>query len=152
MINQINNLEKIKQETKEFFKKMGFETEIEVEKQENIIFIKIKTTEPKILIGNQGKTLLSIQGLLRKIFQKQLEQKIFIDLDIDDYKKRKIEFLKEKARLIADEVFLLKKQKILEPMPAHERRIIHLELSSYQGVVTKSFGQEPNRMVIIQPE
>ena len=147
----LKNLQKIKKIVKEFFSKISFKAEIEIEEKENVIFIGLKTEEPKILIGSQGKTLFLIQHLLKKILQKEINEKFFIDLDINDYKKKKIEFLKEKARLAADEVLLTKQQKVLEPMSAYERRIIHLELSSYQGITTESTGQEPQRAIIIQP-
>ncbi len=151
MITQKNLIE-AKEIIKDFFNKTSFNVEIEIEKKENIIFIGLKIEEPKILIGVKGKTLFFIQHLLKKILQKKTKEKIFIDLDINDYKKKKIEFLKEKARLVANEVFLTKKQRALEPMSAYERRIVHLELASYQGIITESLGQEPRRMIIIQPE
>ena len=148
----LKNLSEIEKIIKDFFIKMSFDIEVEIEEKENIIFIEIKTEEPKILIGSQGKTLFLIQHLLKRILQKKIKESFFIDLDINNYKKKKIEFLKERARLMADEALLTKEQKVLEPMSAYERRIIHLELSSCQGIITKSIGQEPRRVVIIQPD
>jgi len=55
------------------------------------------------------------------------------------------------AKEIADEVALTKKEKILPPMPAYERRIIHLELAQRPDVTTQSIGQEPERRVVIKP-
>ena len=75
----------------------------------------------------------------------------YIDLDINDYKKKKKDYLKELACSIANEVALSKKQKELPPMSAYERRIIHLELAERQDVSTESIGQEPERKVIITP-
>ncbi len=163
MFNQ-NDLEKIKQETQNFFEKMNFdiETKIEIKQiKENAISLNLTTQEPQILIGKDGQTLMDIQHLLKRILGKILykedkeddnvEEHIFIDFDINNYKQRKIEYLKEIANGSADEVVLTKKEKILNPMSSYERRIIHLELSERQDIETKSIGEEPMRKVVIMP-
>jgi len=157
-------LEKIKEITKEFFDKTTLEVEIEIsppketsslpeEKAEKIYTLSINITaqEPQILIGERGQTLLDIQQLLNAILKKSIKENFFIDLDINDYKKRKIEYLKELARTVADEVSLAKKEKWLTAMPAYERRIIHLELAGRSDVTTESVGQEPERKIVIRP-
>jgi len=149
-----NNLEKVKKITEEFFEKMTFEVEIEINPQKDqTIPVDLKTDEPQILIGEGGQTLTDIQHLLKAILKRKIatEELFYIDLDIDDYKKKKIKYLKELARSIADEVSLTKKEKILAPMPAYERRIIHLELASREDVTTESIGQEPERKIAIRP-
>jgi len=151
MLSQ-NNLTKIKETVKDFFKKMTFEVEIEFSPQEDQTFpINLKTSEPQILIGQSGQTLAEIQHLLKAILKRKIKEPFFIDLDISDYKKKKIEYLKEMAKSVADEVSLSKKEKWLPPMPAYERRIIHLELASRSDVTTESIGQEPERKVIVRP-
>jgi spoIIIJ-associated protein len=145
-------LEKIKEIAEEFFKKMTLAVKVEISRpKEDAISINIKTEEPQILIGDKGQTLLEIQHLLRMILKKKINEQIFIDLDIQDYKKKKVDYLKELAILVADEVSLTKKEKILFPMPAYERRIIHLELADRKDVTTESIGEEPERRVIIRP-
>jgi spoIIIJ-associated protein len=153
MINQ-NNLKKIKEIAEEFFKKMTFEVEIDLFPQrDQTILINLKTEEPQILIGERGETLLEIQHLLKTILKRKLniEEPFYLDLDINDYKKKKITYLKEMARSVAEEVVLTKKEKILPPMPAYERRIIHLELADNPNITTESIGQEPERKVVIKP-
>jgi len=147
-----DSLEKIKEITKEFFEKTTFEVEIEFLPQRDFTLpINLKTENPQILIGERGQTLSEIQHLLKAILKKRIQEKFYIDLDINNYKKEKIEYLKEMARSIADEVALTKKEKILPPMPAYERRIIHLELASRSDVTTESIGQEPERKVVVRP-
>ncbi len=146
------SLEIIKEITKEFFKKTTFEVEIEfLPLQELTLPIHLKTEDPQILIGEGGQTLVEIQHLLKTILKRKIQEPFFIDLDINGYKKKKIEYLKELAKSVADEVALTKKEKSLAPMPAYERRIIHLELADRQDVTTESIGQEPERRVIIRP-
>lgn len=157
MISQ-KDLEKAKKITEEFFRKMTIQAEIKVKAQKEQTFsIDLETENPQILIGEGGRTLAEIQHLLRLILRKKLfsskenDKIFFVDLDIVDYKKKKYQHLKELARSIADEVSLSKKEKILPPMSAAERRIVHLELADRSDVVTESLGQEPERKIVIRP-
>ena len=145
-------MQKIKEITKEFFKKTSFNIEAEIlPLEEKTVPIKVKTDEPKVLIGQNGQTLAEIQRLLRVILRKQVPEEFYIDLDVNDYKKKKMEYLKETVRDLADEVALTKKEKILPSMPAYERRVVHLELAGRSDITTESIGQEPDRCVVIKP-
>ena len=146
------NLEEIKKITQEFFRKTSFDVEIAILKpEEQTIPIKIKTEEPKFLIGQNGKTLVEIQHLLKAILKRKIPEQFYIDLDINDYKKKKAEYLREMANSLADEVTLTKKEKTLAPMPAYERRIIHLTLVDRKDITTESIGEGPERRIIIKP-
>lgn len=144
------DLEKIKKIVEEFFQKTNFNIEVEISKpQDQTIPIGLKTDEPKFLIGQNGQTLAEIQRLLKAILRRRISEQFYIDLDINDYKKKKNQYLKEMANSLADEVVLGKKEKALAPMPAYERRIIHLALSTREDVKTQSVGEEPERKVVI---
>ncbi len=149
------NLKKIKEATQEFFSKTGLLVElIEVKNpQDSTIPINLKAEEPQILIGEGGQTLSELQRLLKLVIKKKavLDFPFYIDLDINDYKKKKVEYLKDVARSAADEVALIKKEKHLSPMSSYDRRIIHMELASRTDVLTESIGQEPERTVVIKP-
>lgn len=155
------DLEIIKKITREFFQKTTFEVEIEVlPPKDSTLPINLEAEEPQILIGDQGQTLAEIQHLLKAILRRALwqvqdkkleEGPFFIDLDINGYKKKKLEYLEELARSAADEVALMKKEKNLPPMPAYERRIVHLALASRSDVFTESIGQEPERRIVVRP-
>lgn len=150
MISQ-EALEKIKKITREFFEKTSFEVEIEfLPVKEETLSVRIQTEEPQILIGEGGQTLAEIQHLLKVVLRKEIQDSFYIDLDINGYKEKKIDYLKELARNSADEVALSKKEKMLAPMPAYERRIIHLELAERSDVVSESIGKEPERSVVIR--
>jgi spoIIIJ-associated protein len=149
MFEELNK--KIEKEAKEFFSKLGIDFELKVLKIDNTFKIDLQTKEFQDLIGERGKTLNEIQHLLSAILKKKIREEFFIDLDIGGYKQRKIKYLKELAKSVADEVALTKKERILEPMPAYERRIIHLELASRSDVTTESIGKEPKRRVVIKP-
>jgi len=151
MVSQ-SNLEEIKKTIEEFFQKTTFEVEIEFLPQKELTLpINLKTEEPQILIGEGGQTLAEIQHLLKVILKRKITEPFFIDLDINGYKKKKLDYLKELARSLADEVALTKKEKTLPPMTAYERRIIHLELAGRSDVTTESIGEEPERRVVVRP-
>jgi len=149
-----SNLSEIKKTVQEFFQKMTFEVEVDFLTQtEQTLPINLKTDEPQILIGERGQTLAEIQHLLKAILRRKIEteEAFYIDLDINDYKKKKNEYLRELARSAADEVSLSKKEKILSPMPAYERRVIHMELAGRSDVVSESIGEGPERRVGVRP-
>lgn len=148
------DLEKMKKETEEFFRKTTFEVEVDfLPQKDQTLPVNLKTEEPQILIGEGGETLMEIQHLLKAILRKKIErgERFYLDIDINDYKKKKTTYLKEMAKESAEEVVLTKKEKILPPMSAYERRIIHMELADNPNIVTESTGEEPERSVAIRP-
>ena len=131
-----NNLEKIKKEIEEFFKKMTFEAEIQsLSKEGPTLTLSLKTEEPQILIGEKGETLFEIQHLLKLILRRKIniEEAFYVDLDISDYKKKKTTYLKEMARNAAEEVVLTKKEfqmlhlflKILSFLPIYLVQVLY---------------------------
>jgi len=147
------DLDKIKNITEEFFKKMTFDGQAEVSQDhEGVVPINLKIDEPSVLIGERGQTLADLQHLLKMVVRKAMGDQINIDLDIQDYKKKKAEYLREMARTFADEVMFDKKEKVLDPMSAYERRIVHMELANKEGVMTESIGEGEERRVVIRPK
>ena len=149
------DLGKIKEVAKEFFEKTGLTIEaLEVKAPANLIVpINLKIDDPQIIIGEQGQTLADVQRLLKMVLKKRITaaEPIYINLDVNGYKEKKNEYLKETARLAADEAVLTKTEKALPPMPAYERRIIHTELTLRSDVTTESIGEEPERKIVIKP-
>ena len=152
-MNQMN-LEKIKQVVEEFFKNTGLDVEVKIERpQGSTIPINLKMAEPQILIGERGYILSEVQFLLKAVLRKRVEgveSPFYINVDVNDYKKKKIEYLKEVAKNTADEVALSKREKYLPSMPPFERRVVHMELASRTDIVTESTGQEPERRIVIR--
>jgi spoIIIJ-associated protein len=165
-------IDKIKEMVEEFFDKMTITTsDIKIssffmeegfqdarnlvagqeEHPRDIINLDIEINEPQILIGQQGQTLFEIQRLLRAVLNKKLQKFFYLNLDINDYKKKKIEYLKELAKSMANQVSLTKERKVLSPMSSYERRIIHSELSQRTDIATESQGDGFDRHIIINP-
>ena len=53
---------------------------------------------------------------------------------------------------MAEQVKVKKVPFTLKPMPAYERRIIHLTLADHPDVVTQSVGEGEARKVVILPK
>jgi len=144
-------LENIKKIIKDFFEKIGFQVDSNILIKDDTVICKIEYSDPSILIGKNGQTLFNIQHLISRIIKKNIKNEIFFDLDINDYKENKVQYLKELAQQIADEVALTKQGKVLPNLSAYERRIIHLELVNRDDVIAESSGEGPERKLIIKP-
>ena len=148
--NQINV---IKEAVEEFFEKMTMEVvSMEVSEQTDVVTADLKINEPQILIGQGGQTLFEIQRLLKTVLNKKVQENFYFNLDINDYKKQKVEYLKEMAKGFADQVSLNKEEKVLPPMSSYERRVIHAELAQRTDVVTESQGESFDRHIVIKPK
>ncbi|MDD4990369.1 MAG: hypothetical protein PHW31_03605 [Candidatus Pacebacteria bacterium] len=146
------NLNKIKELIEEFFEKMTFPAGIESQEwEDNLLKVGLVSSEAQVLIGQQGKTLSDIQNILAKILRKQLSQEVFLDLDINNYKSDKKQRFCDLAQEAADEAISSGREKMLFPMAAFERRIIHTELAKRQDVTTESVGEGEERKVVIRP-
>jgi spoIIIJ-associated protein len=148
------DLKKIKEVAEGFLKKINEEFFINnIAFKNDTLFLNLEVSEPNLLIGEKGQTLFFLQHLLKKMLIKQLKLKepFYLDLDINSYKEKKTNYLKEMVEEIANEVALTKEEKELIPMSPYERRIIHLEISKRNDVTSYSVGKEPNRRIIIKP-
>ncbi len=146
----------IEEKTKEFFERMGLDVEIEMNylKEENdIMEINVfKIEDAKMFIGKQGLILGNLQLILRKIIKKELDKEIYLTLDIDNYRKNKINSYKSIANSAAEEVSTTGQQKILPPLSSYARRIIHMELAKRNDVETESVGMGDQRRIVVKPK
>ena len=104
-----------------------------------------------ILIGRRGQTLACLQYILRLIVANRTETWLPVIVDVEGYKGRRYEALRALAERIAEQAMARQRPFTLEPMPAYERRIIHLALADYSGVTTESTGVGEVRKVVIMP-
>jgi len=103
------------------------------------------------LIGHRGETLSSLQYLTRLIVSRQLQRRANIIIDAGGYKAKRSDRLRQLANRMADQAVRQRRMVTLEPMPPHERRIIHLTLRKRPDVTTKSVGEGKSRKVTINP-
>lgn len=114
--------------------------------------VDISGDDLSMLIGHRGETLNSLQYIARLILGKELGHAITLSIDADGYRKRREEQVRQLARRMADQVMETQNSLALEPMPANERRLAHLELQEDQQVYTESTGSGRYRKVVIYPQ
>jgi spoIIIJ-associated protein len=105
-----------------------------------------------ILIGRRGETLRDLQYLARAIVSKQAGRNVNLVVDVEGYKARREQALRQMAARMAERVVATRKPIALEPMPANERRIVHLALRNHPSVTTQSVGQGESRKVTLVPK
>ncbi len=146
------DLEKIKEATEEFLTNMavgGFEVKISGQDDGGVDIAIALAQEPQFLIGQEGKTLLDVQHIVRMIINKKLGAPVRIKVDINGYQEKKVQQLKKMARETADQVALTGLAKTLPPMSSYERRIVHAELAGRSDVLTQSQGEGLERCVAV---
>lgn len=103
------------------------------------------------LVGRDGETIDALQYLCGQIVSRAAGTRTRVTLDAGDYRARRAERLERLARRAAEEVMEHGDEIELDPMTPHDRRVIHMVLKEYPGVVTRSEGEEPNRRIIVEP-
>ncbi len=115
------------------------------------IYINILGDDLSILIGKQAETLNSLQYITRLIVGKEIGRGVNLMVDVEGYRSRREQNLRHLARRMASQAIKTGRTQMLEPMPANERRIVHIELRDNQEITTESVGEEPRRKVTIIP-
>jgi len=105
-----------------------------------------------ILIGRQGQTLSCLQHMVRLIVVHQTKVWVPMVIEVEGYKQRRSQALRVLAYRMAEQVKTEEMPFTLEPMPAYERRIIHLVLADDPDVTTQSTGEGGARKVVILPK
>ena len=132
---------------------MGISAEVSVTQgsttNELPLTLDIEGDDLGILIGRRGQTLASLQYIVRLIVAEKLKMWVPTNVDVAGYKKRRYESLRSLALRLAEQVKRNRRLITLEPMPADERRIIHLALADHPDVATQSMGEGEARKVAI---
>lgn len=131
-------------------KYMGIDIKTEINEDEDVFNVKMFSSNNPILIGKDGRTLTSLQILIRQIISNQIEFNVKINLDASNYKMKKEKYFERDIKNIINEVMKSKDEIKLDPMNSYNRRIIHSIASEYYNIETESFGEEPNRYVVIR--
>ena len=130
---------------------MGLEDIIlETQRTENYIKITMHSQNSSILIGKGGRTLSSLQNLLRAAIYRQTNIHINVVLDVENYKERQEHNIERLAKKLAKEVLKTKEPITMDSMNSYERRLVHSALAEFKNITTESEGEEPNRKVVIK--
>ncbi len=131
-------------------KNLGLEIKTEINEDEDVFNVKMFSNNNPILIGKDGKNLTSIQMLLRQTLSNQTKFNIKVNLDASNYKVKKEKFFERDIKNIINDVIKSKDEVKLDPMNSYKRRIVHSIASEYYNIETESFGEEPERYVVIR--
>jgi spoIIIJ-associated protein len=104
-----------------------------------------------VLIGRRGETLAALQYVTRLIVSREMQRWVDLVVDVERYKVRRERSLRQLAERMAERVALSHQPVALEPMPPHERRIVHIALRDHPIVTTESVGRGDARKVTIIP-
>jgi spoIIIJ-associated protein len=142
----------------ELLQRMGVEANVRARWGEPIgpeaprnVLVDLHGSDLSILIGHRGETLSALQYITRLIVGKELHRPLPIVLDVEGYRARRERQLRQLAQRMALQAIERGRTMTLEPMPANERRIIHLELRDHAQVTTESIGEGDHRKVTIIP-
>jgi spoIIIJ-associated protein len=135
----------------EMLKLMGVDATVEIAMGTETSKLNVKGSDLGVLIGRRGEKLASLQHLVNLIVAKREGQWHRISVDVENYRGRREEQLRDVAERAAKRVIQSGKIIQLEPMPAVERRIVHMALVENPRVRTQSVGVEPNRRIVVLP-
>ena len=129
---------------------MGIEINSEIREKEDHYEIMLISENNNILIGKDGKTLNAIQLLLHQSLNNQIGFNIHLTVDVSNYKDKKEKRLEREIKRIMKEVETTKIEVKLDPMNSYNRRLVHTIVSENKNLETESFGEHPERYVVIR--
>jgi spoIIIJ-associated protein len=133
---------------------MGLDADLEVASVEGVTYVDVwgasSSEDMGILIGKRGHTVDSLQELVKSHVQRETGERCRVQVDVEDYRKRRRSRIVQRAREAAGRVRRSGKAEALEPMTAYERKIVHDAIAQVDGVETASEGEEPDRRVVVR--
>jgi len=143
------NLELIRTELNQLLTLMGFPSSIELSAEGLSVHCRIESEFEDALTGPDGKTLDSLQYLLRKMVARKIPDRLRLALDVGDFRQRRLEELKERARELGEQVKIDGKTQVISALNPSERRVVHIVLQNEKGVRSRSVGDGLFKKVLI---
>ena len=135
--------------TQDILNLMGVEATLQITKERETLHIKIEGDKSGLLIGRRGQNLDALQYLITRILNRKGLEKTKVILDSGDYRSRRESYLKDLALKMAEKAKQTGKPVVISPLPAHERRIIHLTLEKDKSLKTISRGEGQLKKMVI---
>lgn len=151
IIKKEDIIEFIKEYLKELTKNMGLDVNIESKSAKDTQVITLYSDNNNILIGKNGRTLDSLNTIVKQVVKKETGINYKFLLDVGEYKIKQQKSIERLAKQTAREVAKTKIEAKMDPMNSYERRLVHSILNDSDKVYTESEGEEPNRYVVIKP-
>jgi len=119
--------------------------------EESPLVLEVQGQDTNVLIGRRGETLAALQHITRLIVGREMAGRVRLVVDVEGFKARREKSLRRLAQRVAEQAIRTDRTVTLEPMPPHERRIIHVALRDHPRVTTQSIGEGDRRKVTIIP-
>ena len=131
---------------------MGLELEVYVEEREHDFFVNVTGTDAALFIGKHGDSIEEFQTIVNNIYNKgkARDEMKRVTVDSNNYIEKREATLTNLAKRTAGKVVRDHKDFKFEAMNSYERRIIHSALADHDKVITESYGNEPNRYVVVK--
>ena len=139
----------IKQDVSELLELMGFPSEVTVALVDYSVECRISAEHQEALVGSEGRTLDSLQYLLRKMMSRRLPDRMMLSMDVGDYRQRRAEELKERALKLAEQVKEDGKTQAIAALNPSERRVVHMILQENKAIRSRSVGEGLFKKVLI---
>lgn len=140
----------------EILEKMGISANILLTtnafSDENGILVEIQSEDSSYLIGKFGINLSALQHICRIIIKKKLDEDVRFSIDINGYREKQSQNIKDIANSAINETLEKNKTIELKPMNGYERRLVHIQVSENDLVESESVGEGEERRVAISPK
>jgi spoIIIJ-associated protein len=134
--------------------KTGLDTwvsEMDINENTNTYTVQLDGDDKARAIGRDGQMLNALQHICISAAANMGIHNVKIVLDVDGYRNRRDSKLKEDAGKTISEALDSGEAIDFEPMNARDRRLIHMIVSSTDGVKSESYGQGRERFVRVIP-
>jgi spoIIIJ-associated protein len=130
---------------------LGLRSSVDVVETDEEIRATVNGEDLGILIGRHGNTIDALQHLASRIaFRGDAERKLIV-VDAAGYRERRAATLHRMADDAVADALSFGRSVELEPMGAHERKIVHRYLTDRTDIQTHSEGDEPDRRLVVSP-
>jgi len=148
---EIDGMEKIKQILKKSIELICLGEEVKIDTDSKELKLSVRGNDLGIAIGRDGKNMQALEYIINLIGKRKKLLCRNVTIDIKDYRKKKIDKIKNTAVIMAKKAISEGRKIALKPMGAYERKMIHNLLAKFKDVTTRSSYEEPNRRIIIYP-
>lgn len=152
LYTDLEEMDSIEEVLKTFLEKLGARAEIVIEAKRKKYYVNVKTRGfDSVLIGRNGKNLGAVEFLLHRMLRKKYPN-IQVELDVADYKRRRREFLINKAKAVARRVKETGREMHMDPLPPRERNIVRDTLRKDKDVHVYTVGRGGEIILVIAPK
>lgn len=131
---------------------VGAEVTVEYDEANNTYQVNLACDNPGVLIGRHGETLSALQLMVGQHLKAQTGEWVNIVVNVNDYRQRREQTLQQLADRAVEQVVATGQPHSLPPMPANERRLVHMYLAEHNQVKTESMGEGRTRSIVVSPK